>query len=51
MDAGKDIGIVIIDTVRPHHTIRHLGSRIKYISNALHRILNSWCIEAYIYSS
>lgn len=30
-DAGKDIGIVIIDTIRPHASIRHLGARIKYI--------------------
>ncbi|RXZ79366.1 hypothetical protein EBB07_23205 [Paenibacillaceae bacterium] len=31
-EGGKGIGIVIIDTIRPHHTIRHLGSRLQYIS-------------------
>ncbi|MEK4237938.1 S8 family serine peptidase [Paenibacillus sp. FSL H7-0714] len=42
-DAGKDIGIVIIDTIRPHNTIRHLGSRIKYIS--VHNDLSVECRE------
>lgn len=25
-------GVVIIDKMKPHHTIRHLGDRMKYVS-------------------
>lgn len=31
-DSGQGVGVVIIDTLRPHQTIRHLGSRLKYVS-------------------
>ncbi|ASA22503.1 hypothetical protein [Paenibacillus donghaensis] len=31
VNAGSNIGIVIIDTIRSHPAIRHLGSRLKYI--------------------
>lgn len=31
-NSGQNIGIVIIDKITPHHTIRHLGQRIKYIT-------------------
>ncbi|MGF9696251.1 S8 family serine peptidase [Paenibacillus sp. MABNR03] len=30
--SGQNIGIVIIDKIKPHHTIRHLGHRIKQVT-------------------
>ncbi len=29
--SGKDIGIVILDRIRPHPALRHLGNRIHYL--------------------
>ena len=29
--SGKDVGIVILDMIRPHSKIRHLNKRLKYI--------------------
>lgn len=42
-DAGKNIGIVIIDTIRPHPALRHLGSRLTYVS--VHNDLSVTCRE------
>ncbi|MDR9857186.1 S8 family serine peptidase [Paenibacillus sp. VCA1] len=30
--SGQNIGIVIIDKLKPHETIKHLGSRLKYVT-------------------
>ncbi|GMK37614.1 hypothetical protein PCCS19_06680 [Paenibacillus sp. CCS19] len=30
--SGRGIGIVIIDTIRPHASIQHLGDRIEYVT-------------------
>jgi serine protease AprX len=29
--SGKDVGIVVLDRIRPHATLRHLGSRIIHV--------------------
>ncbi|MFG1732066.1 hypothetical protein [Paenibacillus sp. 843] len=31
-ESGKNIGIVIIDTITPHPAIQHLGHRLKYVT-------------------
>ena len=29
---GKDVGVVVIDYLKPHPTIRHLGKRLQYVT-------------------
>ncbi|WJH29109.1 S8 family serine peptidase [Paenibacillus sp. CC-CFT742] len=31
-NSGHKIGVLIIDKMKPHHTIRHLGDRMKYVT-------------------
>ncbi|MBU5354150.1 hypothetical protein KQI74_17820 [Paenibacillus barcinonensis] len=30
--SGQDVGIIIIDRLKPHPALRHLGHRLKYIT-------------------
>ena len=31
-ESGKNIGIVIIDTITPHPALQHLGDRLQYVT-------------------